>query len=230
MGWRPGPRHHAAGREPAGGIHRERGRVRVAQCLRSVCRPDPAHRHRVVGAPHRGGLLGGPDGPGLCLRRSSSLSWTLVTGEGGMLWLCQITFAGVGALTTAQLANHYGWPVLGCGAGGRCGRADPGRGGRIAQHPPWRPLRRPGHADLRAADGEPGVHAAQLREPGPGAHAQSTELRHVRPRLHVPLPGGRSSSSLSSSSTSDDRRPAWRSMRRAGARPAPRHRASASCR
>ncbi len=40
------------------------------------------------------------------------LSWTLVTGEGGMLWLCQITFAGVGALTAAQLANHYGWPVL----------------------------------------------------------------------------------------------------------------------
>ena len=40
------------------------------------------------------------------------LSWTLVTGEGGMLWLCQITFAGVGALTTAQLANHAGWPVL----------------------------------------------------------------------------------------------------------------------
>ncbi len=40
------------------------------------------------------------------------LSWTVVTGEGGMLWLCQITFAGVGALTTAQLANHHGWPVL----------------------------------------------------------------------------------------------------------------------
>ncbi len=40
------------------------------------------------------------------------LSWTLVTGEGGMLWLCQITFAGVGALTTAQLATHHGWPVL----------------------------------------------------------------------------------------------------------------------
>ena len=29
-----------------------------------------------------------------------------------MLWLCQITFAGVGALTTAQLANNHGWPVL----------------------------------------------------------------------------------------------------------------------
>ncbi len=40
------------------------------------------------------------------------LSWTLVTGEGGMLWLCQITFAGVGALTTSELANHHGWPVL----------------------------------------------------------------------------------------------------------------------
>jgi branched-chain amino acid transport system permease protein len=41
------------------------------------------------------------------------LSWTIVTGEGGMLWLCQITFAGVGALTTAELANNHGWPVLG---------------------------------------------------------------------------------------------------------------------
>ncbi len=40
------------------------------------------------------------------------LSWTIVTGEGGMLWLCQITFAGVGALTTAQLATNHGWPVL----------------------------------------------------------------------------------------------------------------------
>ena len=40
------------------------------------------------------------------------LSWTIVTGEGGMLWLCQITFAGVGALTTAQLVNNHGWPLL----------------------------------------------------------------------------------------------------------------------
>jgi branched-chain amino acid transport system permease protein len=40
------------------------------------------------------------------------LSWTIVTGEGGMLWLCQITFAGVGALTTATLANNHGWPVM----------------------------------------------------------------------------------------------------------------------
>ena len=29
-----------------------------------------------------------------------------------MLWLCQITFAGVGALATGQLATEHGWPVL----------------------------------------------------------------------------------------------------------------------
>jgi branched-chain amino acid transport system permease protein len=40
------------------------------------------------------------------------LSFTLVTGEGGMIWLCQITFAGVGALTASQLATNHGWPIL----------------------------------------------------------------------------------------------------------------------
>lgn len=40
------------------------------------------------------------------------LSYTLVTGEGGMLWLSQITFAGVGALMTAQFATVHGWPLL----------------------------------------------------------------------------------------------------------------------
>ncbi|MET0627631.1 MAG: branched-chain amino acid ABC transporter permease, partial [Acidimicrobiia bacterium] len=40
-------------------------------------------------------------------------------GEGGMLWLCQVTFAGVGALTTAQLATLHGWdPLLAIVAGG----------------------------------------------------------------------------------------------------------------
>ena len=29
-----------------------------------------------------------------------------------MLWLCQITFAGVGALTTAQLATEHGWNLI----------------------------------------------------------------------------------------------------------------------
>jgi branched-chain amino acid transport system permease protein len=40
------------------------------------------------------------------------LSYTLVTGEGGMLWLSQITFAGISALVAAQLASRHGWPVL----------------------------------------------------------------------------------------------------------------------
>jgi branched-chain amino acid transport system permease protein len=47
------------------------------------------------------------------------LSWTIVTGEGGMLWLCQITFAGIGALTAFYVTSHWGWPVLaGVAAGG----------------------------------------------------------------------------------------------------------------
>jgi branched-chain amino acid transport system permease protein len=40
------------------------------------------------------------------------LSWILVTGEGGMLWLCQITFAGIGAFMTAELAGMHGWPII----------------------------------------------------------------------------------------------------------------------
>ena len=40
------------------------------------------------------------------------LSFTLVTGEGGMLWLCQVAFAGTGAIATAQFATVHGWPVL----------------------------------------------------------------------------------------------------------------------
>jgi branched-chain amino acid transport system permease protein len=40
------------------------------------------------------------------------LSYTLVTGEGGMIWLCQITFAGGGAVLGAQLAANAGWPPL----------------------------------------------------------------------------------------------------------------------
>jgi len=40
------------------------------------------------------------------------LSFTLVIGEGGMVWLCMITFAGVGGLAAGQLATVHGWPVL----------------------------------------------------------------------------------------------------------------------
>jgi branched-chain amino acid transport system permease protein len=40
------------------------------------------------------------------------LSFTLVTGEGGMIWLCQVSFAGVGAVMTAYLATTEHWPIL----------------------------------------------------------------------------------------------------------------------
>lgn len=40
------------------------------------------------------------------------LSFTLLTGEGGMISLCQISFAGVGGLTAAQLNSTYHLPVL----------------------------------------------------------------------------------------------------------------------
>jgi len=39
------------------------------------------------------------------------LTFTLVTGEGGMLSLCQATLAGVGAFGAALLATNAGWPV-----------------------------------------------------------------------------------------------------------------------
>jgi branched-chain amino acid transport system permease protein len=40
------------------------------------------------------------------------LTFTIVTGEGGMLWLSQIIFAGAGALGTAQFVTRWQVPVL----------------------------------------------------------------------------------------------------------------------
>jgi branched-chain amino acid transport system permease protein len=41
------------------------------------------------------------------------LSFTMVVGEGGMIWLCMAGFAGVGAIAAAQLATVHGWnPIL----------------------------------------------------------------------------------------------------------------------
>jgi len=40
------------------------------------------------------------------------LSYVVVTGEGGMISLCQITFAGIAAAITAQLATKHGVQVL----------------------------------------------------------------------------------------------------------------------
>jgi branched-chain amino acid transport system permease protein len=40
------------------------------------------------------------------------LSFTLLTGEGGMISLCQISFAGIGGLAAAQVSSTYHLPVL----------------------------------------------------------------------------------------------------------------------
>ncbi len=48
---------------------------------------------------------------GLCYA-ITFLTYTIVTGEGGMLWLSQIIFAGAGALAAAQFASQWGVPVL----------------------------------------------------------------------------------------------------------------------
>jgi branched-chain amino acid transport system permease protein len=46
------------------------------------------------------------------------LAFTLVVGEGGMIWACEATFAGVGAVAAAQFATSHGWPVLAAVAAG----------------------------------------------------------------------------------------------------------------
>ena len=117
------------------------------------------------------------------------LSWTIVTGEGGMLWLCQITFAGVGALTTAQLANNHGWPVLlAVLAGGVVALVM----GIVV-----------GLLSIRLGD----LYVALVTltfgllmenlvftlpsfvNQGSGAHPQPARLRHLRPCLRVPVSG-----------------------------------------
>ena len=58
-----------------------------------------------------GGLWVGVIANGICFS-VAFLSYTLVTGEGGMIWLCEITFAGLGAVFTAHLVTSDGWPLL----------------------------------------------------------------------------------------------------------------------
>ncbi|MCL4422378.1 MAG: ABC transporter permease [Actinobacteria bacterium] len=42
----------------------------------------------------------------------SLVSYNVVTGEGGMISLCQISLSGISACTAAQLATTYHWPVI----------------------------------------------------------------------------------------------------------------------
>ena len=50
-------------------------------------------------------------GSGACLS-IALLSYSVVTGQAGIISLCQISFAGLGAIFTAQLATNNHWPGL----------------------------------------------------------------------------------------------------------------------
>ncbi|HEY2427589.1 MAG TPA: ABC transporter permease [Acidimicrobiales bacterium] len=50
-------------------------------------------------------------GSGVCLS-IALLSYSVVTGQAGIISLCQISFAGIGAVATAQLASHEHVPAL----------------------------------------------------------------------------------------------------------------------
>jgi branched-chain amino acid transport system permease protein len=53
------------------------------------------------------GIIGSGVALGIAL-----LSYSVVTGQGGIISLCQISFAGLGAVFTAQLATNNHWPGL----------------------------------------------------------------------------------------------------------------------
>ena len=50
-------------------------------------------------------------GSGVCLS-IALLSYSVVTGQAGIISLCQVSFAGIGATVTAQLATLNHWPAL----------------------------------------------------------------------------------------------------------------------
>ena len=129
--WGPGRRHH-----------QEAGLTRVIGA--------PARRRRRL-PPHvpRLAFWLGLVAAGMCYA-IAFLSFTVVTGEGGMLWLSQIIFAGGGALAAAQIVDGLARPgalAIVCGVvmavvGAVIGLLTIRLG---------RPLRRPGHPELRAA-------------------------------------------------------------------------------
>ena len=85
------------------------------------------------------------------------LSFRIVIGEAGIVWLCEITFAGIGAVVTAELATNY-WVAY----HSRPDRGSPGVCGhrydhRVRCHAAWRSVRGPGHACLRSACRQSGV-------------------------------------------------------------------------
>ena len=105
------------------------------------------------------------------------LTFTLVTGEGGMLWLSQIIFAGVGALGAPQFATSWHIPILLAIVVAARGRRDRRRDHRPAHDPARRPVRRAGDADLRAPGRDARLHPRALPARRPRRHRQPADLR-----------------------------------------------------
>ncbi len=113
------------------------------------------------------------------------LSYTLVTGEGGMLWLCQITFAGVGALATGQLATEHGWPVLAAVIAGGVIAAAIGVVIGLLTIRLGNLYVRVGDPDLRAAHGEARVQPQDVLPVRRGRHRRPARLRDHRSCVRV---------------------------------------------
>ena len=149
--------------------------------------PRPHRRHRRP-PPARRGLLGGPGRPGLRLRHH-----LLVVDPGHRRGGHALALPGDLRRRGRPHHRHPGHQPRVAGAGGDRrrgpGRPADGAARRPAQHPPGRPLRGHRHPHLRPADGEPGLHSAELRQPGPRSHPQPPRLRLARPRLRLSVPG-----------------------------------------
>ena len=102
----------ASARPVAGAAHPRRSRLRVGAKARWAALPlsSPglivALILPVALSGYRAGLVAEAAAYAIVF-----LSYTLLTGQGGVISLCQITFAGVGALGTARLASTYHWPL-----------------------------------------------------------------------------------------------------------------------
>jgi branched-chain amino acid transport system permease protein len=116
------------------------------------------------------------------------LSYTVVVGEGGMIWLCQASFAGCGAIATAQLATNHGMDPLLAVLIGALIATPIGILIGFAHHQARQPLRRARHFDLRAAGRDPDLHPPHLRQGRDRRAGIAAVLGCRRPILRVSRP------------------------------------------
>ncbi len=98
---------HIAATGPPGPATLRGNRTRWPSVLGAVVTLIVVAALPLVLEPFWGGVVAGGIALAIAL-----LSYTMVTGEGGMIWLCQTTFAGLGAVLAAELATEAGWSPL----------------------------------------------------------------------------------------------------------------------